>query len=137
MARMTPDEIEAILRTPLIASIATIKPDGSPHVTPVWFLYDDAAVQVAVSSTSVKARNVRSNPQVSLSILDGGDHSRWVQVNGPAALTKEGVSDVVRAMWRSYTEGDGWEESAEKVLRDIDFILISVTPVNVLGIIGE
>ncbi len=137
MARMTPDEIDTILGTPLIAFIATVKADGTPHVTPVWYLYDGEAVQVAASVDSVKVRNVRSNPRASLSILDPDDHSRWVQVNGPVTLTKDGVSGVVRAMWKSYAPGDDWEEKAEDILREIDFILISVTPEKVIGIIGE
>ena len=137
MARMTPDEIDTILRTPLITFIATIRPDMTPHVTPVWYIYDGDLVHVAADSKSVKVRNVSSNPRASLSILDPDDQSRWVQVNGPVTLTKEGVSDVVRDMWKSYAPGDDWEEKAEEILRDIDFILISVTPDKVIGIIGE
>ena len=137
MARMTPDEIDTILRTPLIGFIATIRPDITPHVTPVWYFYDGDLVHVAASTDSVKVRNVSSNPRASLSILHPEDHSRWVQVNGPVTLTKEGVSDVVRDMWKSYATGDDWEEGAEKALRDIDFILISITPDKLIGIIGE
>ena len=137
MARLTRDEIDTILRTPLIAFIATVKPNGMPHVTPVWYIYDGETVVVAASTDSVKVRNVSSNPSASLSILDPDDHSRWVQVNGSVTLTKEGVSGVVRAMWESYAPGEGWEEAAEQAMRDIDFILISVTPDKVIGIAGE
>lgn len=137
MARLTPDEIDTILRTPLIAFIATVKRDGMPHVTPVWYLYDGDRLLVAASTDSVKVRNVSGNPRASLSILDPDDHSRWVQVNGPVTLTKDGVSEVVRDMWKSYATGDDWEEGAEKALRDIDFILISITPDKVIGVFGE
>ena len=38
---MTTFDIEEYLRRPLLANLATVRPDGSPHVAPVWFQYRD------------------------------------------------------------------------------------------------
>ena len=77
MARMTPDEIDTILRTPLIAFIATIRPDMTPHVTPVWYIYDGDLVHVAADSnrsryaTSAATLGHRSASSIQTTNRDG------------------------------------------------------------------
>ncbi|MEU9514109.1 pyridoxamine 5'-phosphate oxidase family protein [Micromonospora sp. NPDC048169] len=51
--------------------LCTLRPDGSPHVTPVWFVHTDGVWWVACEGRSVKARNVTADPRVSLALEDG------------------------------------------------------------------
>ncbi|WP_328318602.1 pyridoxamine 5'-phosphate oxidase family protein [Streptomyces sp. NBC_00388] len=48
-----------------------VRPDGSPHVTPVWFVIVRDSWWIGVDSGSVKVRNLRENPHVSLALEDG------------------------------------------------------------------
>lgn len=50
--------------------LTTLRPDGSPHTTPVWFVRDADVVWVATSRAAVKTRNLEHDPRVSLA-LDG------------------------------------------------------------------
>ncbi len=134
---MTPEELDAFLRRPFIAFIATVKSDGSPHITPVWFHYDGVLVYVAASSSSVKVRNIKADPHVSLCIFTDTDRSRWVQVNGSASLSNEDIPDMVRTMSKNYLDEDDWERYSEQVLGEIEFTLITVNPGKILGIIED
>ena len=49
-----------------VASLATLNPDGSPHLTAVWYLYQDGCFFVATSSRSRKARNLAERPTATL-----------------------------------------------------------------------
>jgi len=54
-----------------ICWIATTRPDGRPHLTPIWFVWRNERAWLCCSSTSVKANNLRANPNVSFSLQDG------------------------------------------------------------------
>jgi nitroimidazol reductase NimA-like FMN-containing flavoprotein (pyridoxamine 5'-phosphate oxidase superfamily) len=51
--------------------LASVRPDGRPHLTPVWFVFEDRRLYVSIDPGSVKRRNLASNPRVSLALEDG------------------------------------------------------------------
>ena len=51
--------------------LATTRPDGRPHLTPIWFVYVDDCFYVCTSSKAVKARNVRANATASVALESG------------------------------------------------------------------
>lgn len=51
--------------------MCTLRPDGSPHVTPVWFVYAEATWWVASAERNRKIRNLMQDPRVSLALEDG------------------------------------------------------------------
>jgi PPOX class probable F420-dependent enzyme len=57
--------LEAGTRT---AKVATVRADGTPHVVPVWFCLDDDELVFTTSSRSVKARNLRRDPHVAVTV---------------------------------------------------------------------
>jgi PPOX class probable F420-dependent enzyme len=57
-----------MLKQRRIASVATIRPDGTLHVTAVWFFFDGDAFFIAIPSTSAKARNLSANNQIALMV---------------------------------------------------------------------
>ena len=84
---MTPEDIEKFLKEPHIANLATVRPDGSPHVAPVWFLYDGEQVIVMVEKSAVKIRNIRHEPRIMLSIATDQTPYQYVLASGKATLT--------------------------------------------------
>lgn len=87
--------------------LCTVRPDGSTHVTPVWFVYQDSRWWIGSDARSVKVRNIRKEPRVSLALEDG----RFpVVAEGDATLIHEGAfpHEVVTAFERKY----GWDVSA-------------------------
>ena len=51
-----------------ISTLTTFSADGLPHVTAVWFLYEDGALYVATSVQTSKGRNLQRDPRAALCI---------------------------------------------------------------------
>lgn len=51
--------------------MATVRPDGRPHLIPIWFVWLDDRFYICTGKESVKGRNLQANPQVVLSLEDG------------------------------------------------------------------
>lgn len=137
MGRLSQQETAALLQEPHISIICTLRADGTPHMTPVWHLVDGDQIVVAVEATSVKARNVRSDPNVALCVAVNETPQRWLQVNGTAVLTEEGVPAIVRALSRHYLGAEEGASYAADVLRKLHFVLLSITPASMLGFDGK
>ena len=72
---MTPEQISEFLEKPRLADLATVRPDGSPQVAPVWYDYDGTVFRVVVEPAAIKIRNgeaerprrdVHSHPRAAL-----------------------------------------------------------------------
>ncbi len=130
---MIPDEIDAFLREPRIADLATIRPDGSPHVAPVWYHYDGENVMVIASRTAVKTRNIRHDPRVALSIATEAAPYEYVLVTGTASVSDDAAPDLLRTMANHYKGAAEGRRYADQVLKDADFSTITVTPSRISG----
>src|SRR3954454_16531795 len=88
-----------------LATLTTLRPDGTPHVTPVGFTWDNdaATARVICSGTSRKARNVQVRAAVALCQLDG---RRWLTLEGDARVTEDPdeVADAVERYARRYRQ---------------------------------
>ncbi len=129
---MTPAERYAFLQLPLVANLATVKPDGSPHVTPVWHYYDGEKLYVVAEESAFKVRNARHEPRVSLSIATHSQPYKYVLVNGTAAVSHERIPELVRIMAVNYLGREEGEEYTDRVLKELSFCTITVTPTSVV-----
>jgi PPOX class probable F420-dependent enzyme len=90
-----------------LAQLATIMPDGSPQVTPVWFDYTDGRIRVNTAKGRVKARNMAEGSRVALSILDPDNAYRYLQVRGKVAhVTEAGASEHIDSLAKKYLGKD-------------------------------
>ena len=71
-----------------LATLTTLRADGSPHVVPVGFSYDRDAglVRIITFARSVKARNAARNGRAAVSQVDGG---RWATLEGVSRLVDD------------------------------------------------
>jgi PPOX class probable F420-dependent enzyme len=75
-----------------LATLTTVRADGTPHVVPVGFTFDAATLtaRVITSGTSVKARHVRTGSgRVALCQVDG---RRWTTLEGTAVVRDDAGS---------------------------------------------
>ena len=79
-----PDALADLLRDPNFGHLATVRPDGSPQVNPMWFLWDEESNTVRFTHTTKRAkfRNLRANPAMALEVLDPEDAMRFVELRG-------------------------------------------------------
>lgn len=80
---MPEDELRALLAERRYATLATHDRDGTIHLTPVWFLFDDGRFYFGSSSASRKVENLRRSPSASV-IVDARrpGSERWVSASG-------------------------------------------------------
>ncbi len=95
MAAIPADYLDLLQQKATFAHLATIMPDGTPQVTPVWFDYTDGKIRINSAKGRVKARNMREGAPVALSILDPDNPYRYIQIRGRVEhVTEEGASDT-------------------------------------------
>jgi len=89
------------------ANLATLMPDGSPQVTPVWFDVANGRVRVNTAKGRVKARNMQDGSPVALSILDPDNPYRYMQIRGRVVRTTEHGADAhIDALAKKYLGKD-------------------------------
>jgi PPOX class probable F420-dependent enzyme len=89
--RHLPDDVEAFLQERHLATLTTLRPDGSPHVVAVGFTWDPEAglVRVITNGGSRKAAHVRrGSPRAVVAQVDG---RRWLSMEGVPTVSDEPV----------------------------------------------
>lgn len=78
---------EFMMAQPHTAKLATVRPDGRPHVVPIWFERDGEQIVFTTWHTTVKARNLRHSPWVSLCVDDEAPPFTYVKVDGTVTFS--------------------------------------------------
>jgi PPOX class probable F420-dependent enzyme len=114
-----------------LATLTTLRADGSPHVVPVGFSYDETAhvVRVITFFPSQKAINAQRGCRAAVSQVDGG---RWITLEGVARLvTIESDPDEVRRAVEGYAAR--YREPKERENR----VAIVIAVDNVMGRVAD
>jgi PPOX class probable F420-dependent enzyme len=77
-----PPEIEAFLRRPNPAVVATLRPDGSPHSVATWYDWEDGLVLLNMDESRLRLRFLRRDPRAALTVLDAESWYRHVSLLG-------------------------------------------------------
>jgi PPOX class probable F420-dependent enzyme len=86
------------------ACVATIMPDGSPQVAPVWVERDGETVVVNATVSRQRTRNLKRDPRVALCVFDMADPYTMVMVRGRAVeVTQTGAEDHIDKLSEKYT----------------------------------
>ena len=89
------------------ANLATIMPDGSPQVTPVWFDYTGGAIRVNTAKGRTKARNMKQGAPVAVAILDPDNAYRYIQIRGRVRrVIEEGAGAHIDSLAKKYLGKD-------------------------------
>lgn len=87
---------------PRTAKLATVRPNGRPHVTPMWFALDDEDIIFTTWHSSVKAGNIEQNPWVSICVDDEQPPFAFVKIDGTATISTN--PDALR-LWATRIAG--------------------------------
>jgi PPOX class probable F420-dependent enzyme len=114
-----------------IATFATHNPDGSIHLTALWFMFEDGDVYIGTFTGSRKVSNLRRNPEASLMVdARGLADERGVAVTGTAEIiTGEASRDLNRRIHARYlSEEARIDPRVGPVLADMDDATIRLRP---------
>ena len=76
------DKAKRLLSEPNIVHLATVMPDGSPQVSPIWAHVEDGLIEFNTAAGRVKEQNMRRDPRVAFSVIDRDDPYERATVKG-------------------------------------------------------
>jgi nitroimidazol reductase NimA-like FMN-containing flavoprotein (pyridoxamine 5'-phosphate oxidase superfamily) len=130
---MINQEFVDYLSRPHIARIASVK-RGKPYVTPVWYLYDGKNFLVSTGVNTQQARNIQSNPNVSLVVdsSEGMFAHKCVIVRGRAEATRAGHPEITRKIYARYLGETGLKgQFAQQLLKEDQYI-VKIVPTKII-----
>ncbi|MFB6311014.1 MAG: PPOX class F420-dependent oxidoreductase [Salinirussus sp.] len=99
-----PDEYADLFDKPAFAFIATLLPDGSPHVTPTWVDRDGEYILVNTVLKNRKDKNVENDPRIALAIADPDNPYRYLAIRGEVIERRiDGARDHLDTISERYT----------------------------------
>jgi PPOX class probable F420-dependent enzyme len=107
MAATIPQKYLDLFQKKAFANLATLMPDGSPQVTPVWVDYDGNHVIVNSARGRQKDKNMQRDAKVALSILDPDNPYRYLEIRGKVdEITENGAEAHIDKMAKKYMGQD-------------------------------
>ena len=104
MTRHIPEQFLDLFTKRAFAHLATLMPDGSPQVTPVWVDYDGTLLIVNSARGRQKDRNIARDQRVALAISDPDNPYRALKVRGRVVeITEEGAREGIDRLSIKYT----------------------------------
>ncbi|MEV1007925.1 PPOX class F420-dependent oxidoreductase [Streptomyces sp. NPDC049881] len=132
MSLALPEPLRTALDQPTVVTIATIQPDGSPQVSPVWIARagDDLLVSTTVGRR--KERNLRRDPRATVTVLPPEDPYAYAEIRGTVTLATEGAEELIDTLSRKYT-GKSYAEFNPASAQDDPRVVVRVTPTRING----
>jgi PPOX class probable F420-dependent enzyme len=129
---LTQEETDGFLRAPNVAVVATVDPDGQPHVVPTWYLYEDGEVVLHTSLRSRKYRNLRQNARVTLCVDSKAAPYKAVVIYGLASMEVRNDEERTRRMAVAYL-GESIGNRYADSLRGGRLVVVRVKPDRVIS----
>jgi PPOX class probable F420-dependent enzyme len=103
-----PDKfLDLVTKKKAFANLATLMPDGSPQVTPVWIDYANGVIRVNTAKGRTKARNMKTGAPVAVAIQDPDNPYRYLQVRGRVkSMTEQGAEAHIDFLAKKYLGQD-------------------------------
>ncbi|MFF3753926.1 PPOX class F420-dependent oxidoreductase [Streptomyces sp. NPDC002018] len=132
MAAALSDKLKELLDGPVFVDIATIQPDGSPQVSPVWVKRDGDDVLISTTVGRRKEQNLRRDPRVSIVVQPADEPYLYAEIRGSATLTTEGGQELINELSLKYT-GKPYAEFNPASSEDAPRVVVRITPRKVVG----
>jgi PPOX class probable F420-dependent enzyme len=129
---MNPPESHAdLLERPVFAHLATVRPDGSPQSSVMWFAWDGKRIRMTHTKSRQKFRNLAHEPRVALSLADPKNPYRFLEVRG--AVEKIEDDDAEASFYRSLQERYG---SVYPINDAPERVVITIRPETFVAVTG-
>jgi PPOX class probable F420-dependent enzyme len=89
---ITLDDLDGFLELPVVAVLATHRPDGTVLLSPVWHRWRDGGFEIWVGGDDVKVRHLRRDPRASVLVAETDLPYRGVEVRGEAEFIDRDVA---------------------------------------------
>jgi PPOX class probable F420-dependent enzyme len=110
------------------ANLATLMPDGTPQVTPVWFDFTDGKIRVNTARGRIKDKNMKANKNVAISISDPENPYRHLSIRGKIVReTEQGADAHIDSLAKKYMGVDTYPMRKPTEVR----VIFEIEPVSV------
>lgn len=127
-----PPAVDRFLRQRPTATLGTIRRDGSPQASVVWYLWEAGEFVISTIDTTAKWHNLRRDPRCSLCVEDP-ETGQMVVAYGSARLDDGDVRQRTRDLVdRYYDDPADTDSHMERIFRTDDRVLITVQPAQLV-----
>lgn len=126
------DGLKQVLDSPVFVHLATIQPDGSPQVSPVWVKRDGDDLLISTTVDRRKTLNIRRDPRVSVVVQPADNPYMYAEIRGTAGLTTEGGRELIDELAQKYV-GKKYVEFNPASAHEAERVVVRVTPRKVAG----
>ncbi|MEU7641337.1 MULTISPECIES: PPOX class F420-dependent oxidoreductase [unclassified Streptomyces] len=126
------DQLKELLDSPVFVTVATVQPDGSPQLSPVWVKRDGDDLLISTTVGRRKERNIRRDPRVSVVLQPFDAPYTYAEIRGEASLSTEGGQELIDELSLKYT-GKPYAEFNPTSVDDDQRVVVRITPRKVVG----
>ncbi len=125
-----PDPVKTPIEAKTYANVATLMPDGSPHVVQTWVDHDGDLVLINTNEGSQKHKNAMRNPKIALDVCDPANPYNMAVIRGRVKeVTFEGADEQIDKMAKKYTGQNKYQNRIPGRRR----VLIKIEPTHVIA----
>jgi hypothetical protein len=140
MRRLSEAEVSVLLARDVPAHLATIDANGYPHVTPIWFIWDDGLFRLTSFIERPHLSRIRSNPRVGLVVdveaslrHDGERPNQQVRIVGDATVGVDSAGAWTERIRRKYID-QRTAPDASHAAQGEGRALITVAPTRIVAV---
>jgi PPOX class probable F420-dependent enzyme len=132
--RYSKAETDRFLSGRHVAVLGTVAADGSPLLTPIWYLYRDGRILMRTDKQSVKTRNIERDSRVTVCVQDERPPYASVTIYGKAAVepAHDGLGAAMAKHYLGSIGAQGYQRAASDEIERGDEVTIVVTPERAL-----
>jgi len=132
VAAVLSDSLKTLLDSPVFVHVATIQPDGSPQVSPVWVKRDGDDLLISTTVDRRKTKNLRRDPRVTVLVHPADAPYTYAEIRGTASLESEGADALIDELSQKYA-GKNYSEFNPQSVNDAERVIVRVRPQKVVG----
>jgi PPOX class probable F420-dependent enzyme len=103
---LTVDDLGGFLDEPHVAVLATLRPDGSVLLSPIWYEWLDGGFNLWVEADNAKTRHLRRDPRATIVVAESGPPLRGVELRGSAQFIDQDVTRTARRIAGRYLSAE-------------------------------
>ena len=130
---MSSEELDSFLARPLIAKLCTHNRDGTIHIVPIWFRYENGEILFGTQEITRKVRNIKRDNRVTVLVDTTEPKLAGVIVSGTAQLDYDDVIPTRTFIFEKYMEPEGASGLAARLAGNWKPVVIRVKPEQVIS----
>jgi PPOX class probable F420-dependent enzyme len=104
------DDARRLIDSPAVATVVTLRPDGSPHISAAWVGLDDGEIVFGTLDDQPKLQNLRRDPRITISVFSDRVNQwglrEYLVIEGRARVTEGGAPELLQDLAHTYLGPD-------------------------------